>query len=103
LGARGNIANKDEEKAEVLNTFFTSVFDSQTGYSQDSQPPVLEDREGEWNKPTIIQEEAVNDLLCQLDPHKSMGLDEIHQRLLREGNWQRSWPSHPPSSVSSPG
>jgi len=47
LDVRGNIANKDEEKAEGSNAFFTSVFNSQTGYSQDSQPPVLEYREGE--------------------------------------------------------
>jgi len=64
-----NIANKDEEKA---------------GYSQVSQPPVLENREGERNKPPIIQEEAVNDLLCHLDTYKSMGLDGIRPRVLRE-------------------
>jgi len=55
LDVRENIAKKDEEKAEVLNDFFASVFNSQTGYSQGSQPPVLEDMEGEWNKPPIIQ------------------------------------------------
>jgi len=97
----GNTVNKDEEKTEVLNAFFASVFNSQTSYSQDSQPPVLEDREGEWNKPPIIQEEALNDLLCHLDTHKSMGPVGIHPRVLRE--LVRSWPSHSPSSISSPG
>jgi len=72
---RGNIANRDEEEAEVLNAFFASVFNSQTGYSQGTQTPVLEYREGEQKKPPIIQEEAVNNLLCHLDTHKSMGLD----------------------------
>jgi len=43
-GCGGNIANKKEEKAEALNAFFASVFKSQTGYSQGTQPPVLEDR-----------------------------------------------------------
>jgi len=81
---RGNIATKDEERAEVLNAFFTSVFNSQAGYPQGSQLPLLEDREGDWNKLPIIQEEAINDLLCHLDAYKSMGLDRIHPRVLRE-------------------
>jgi len=45
---------------------------------------VLEDREAVWNKPPIIQEEAVGDLLFNLDTHKSMGPDGIHPRVLRE-------------------
>jgi len=63
---------------------YASVFNSQTDYSQGSQPPVLEDRDGQQNKPPIIQEEAVNDLLLHLDAYKSMGLDGIHPRVLGE-------------------
>ena len=51
LDARANIANKDGEKAEVLDAFFVSVFNSQTSYSQGTQPPELEDRDREQNKP----------------------------------------------------
>ena len=32
----------------------------------------------------MVQEEAVNDLLCHLDTCRSMGPDGIHQRVLRE-------------------
>jgi len=84
LHARRSIATKGEKKAEVLNALFASVFNDQTGYSQGTQPPVLERREGEQNKPPIIQEEAASNLLCHLDIHKSMGPDGIHPAVLGE-------------------
>ncbi|GAB0203778.1 hypothetical protein GRJ2_002843400 [Grus japonensis] len=49
-----------------------------------TQPPELEDRDGEQNEAPIIQGEMVSDLLHHLDTHKSMGLDGIHPRVLRE-------------------
>ncbi|GAB0199184.1 mitochondrial enolase superfamily member 1 [Grus japonensis] len=55
-----------------------------TGGPQGIQPPELEDRDREQNKPPMVQEEAVNDLLHHLDTHKSMGPDGIHPRVLRE-------------------
>ncbi|KAK4826884.1 hypothetical protein QYF61_012072 [Mycteria americana] len=80
----GNTVTKDEEKAEVLNAFFASVFNSRAECSLGTQPPELEDRDGDQNGAPIIQGEMVSDLLHHLDTHKSMGPDEIHPRVLKE-------------------
>ncbi|KAF1503200.1 hypothetical protein FQV18_0001221, partial [Eudyptula minor novaehollandiae] len=84
LDAGGNVVTEDEEKAEVLNACFASVFNRQTSYPHSTQSTELEDRDSEQETPPIIQEEAVNDLLRHLDAHKSMGPDGIHPRVLRE-------------------
>jgi len=75
---------KGEEKAEVLNAFFTSVFDSKGSYSLDTQPPEQEDRDGEQKETPKTQGEMVSDLLRHTNTHKSMGPLGIHPSVLKE-------------------
>ena len=47
-------------------------------------PPVLVHRDGEQNRPCMIHNEIVLELLRKLDAHKSMGPDGLYPRALRE-------------------
>ena len=84
LDAEGNMVTKDEEKPEVLNAYFASVFSSETGCSLDTQPHELGGGEGKQNEVSTVEEEVVRDLLHHLDAHKSVGPDGLHPRVLKE-------------------
>ncbi|RMC19379.1 hypothetical protein DUI87_03989 [Hirundo rustica rustica] len=74
----------DEEKAEVLNDYFGSVFSEETTCLPDNCPPGLVDGVREQNGPLIIKEVAVRELLKCLYIYKYMGPDGIHPRVMRE-------------------
>ena len=94
---------EDKEKAEVLNAFFTSAFNSQTSYPQGTLRPDWEVWADMRNILPGIQLETVRELLLHLNCHKSMGPDRLHPKVLRElvgviaeplsAIYQRSWMS----------
>ncbi|KAJ7406945.1 rna-directed dna polymerase from mobile element jockey-like [Pitangus sulphuratus] len=55
-----------------------------TSCSLGNQCPKLEDKDSEKNGTTIIQGEMVINSLCNLDTHRSMGLNGNHTTVLRE-------------------
>ncbi|KAK4826087.1 hypothetical protein QYF61_005046 [Mycteria americana] len=78
----GCLGHSDNEIIRVFDSW--RIFNSKTNCSRGTQPPELEDRDGEQNEAPITQGEMVSHLLHHLDTHKSMGPDGIDPRVLRE-------------------
>ena len=88
---KGNLVTSDEERAEILNKFFTSVF-----LKEDvSNLPNIEEgcfSSGKNIQDVIITPEAVEKKLKKLNPQKAQGPDQIPPRVLKELNKELAKP-----------
>lgn len=67
----GRLTHTDVDQVETLGAFFASAFNNDDGF-QDPQRPELKDSNCSNDK-VSSKSEFVQDLLLQLDAHKSMG------------------------------
>ena len=71
----------DAQKADVLNKFFTSVFNQNTDYN------ITDDLEVNLTyhmPPIVITKEDIMKRLSKLNVTKSAGSDKLHPRVLKE-------------------
>jgi len=79
----GDLATQYVEKAEVLNDFFPSVFNSKCS-SHTAQVAEGKGRDWESEEPPTVGEDQDIDCVSNLKVHKSMGPDEMYPQILRE-------------------
>ncbi|KAK4829113.1 hypothetical protein QYF61_002151 [Mycteria americana] len=83
MNKNGDLVSTDEEKAEVLNNFFASVFSGNCSPHPSRVNGQHVGDQGGKASPTV-REDQVHDHLRNLNIHKSMGPDEMHPGVLRE-------------------
>ncbi|PKU39318.1 rna-directed dna polymerase from mobile element jockey- hypothetical protein [Limosa lapponica baueri] len=98
----GHLTNRDEEKVDTFNVVFASAFNN-TDRPSAARSPELEDHKCGNSDFLFVDTENLRDQLHQLNVHKSMGLDGIALRILKNLPdvisgplsviYQRSWES----------
>ena len=88
LNVKGELASMYEEKAEVLNEFFASVFtggqDSSLSHVPEPCTPKPPGGDQGGKSPPTARAEQVQDRLMRMDEYKSLGPDGVHPRVLKE-------------------
>lgn len=80
LKKEGKLITETEEKANILNQQFQSVFTNETDLNIPEKGPSPHPQ-----MPSIhISETGINKLLANLNPHKACGPDNINGRVLKE-------------------
>ena len=80
LEDKTSLKYSDEEKANILQNQFSSVFLKESG----DNIPIFPERTKACISNMVITNEMVFDQLLSLNPNKSCGPDEIHPRMLKE-------------------
>ena len=80
IGPDQEVIDTDEEKANLLNKFFASVFTYENEILPDK--PIMQ-TDKKLCEFTISQEE-VKKKLSEIDPNKSMGPDNLHPHILKQ-------------------
>ena len=76
----GTLTEDDQDKAEVLNNFFTSVFTQE----DDTDIPTFDCGKNVSINDVIVTDDMMKKSLLSLNISKSPGPDELHPRVLRE-------------------
>jgi len=84
VNKNGKLLSTDEEKAEVPNKFFASVFNGNLS-SRHPQVNRLRDGEQGGKGPPIVREDQACDQLKNVKVQKCVGPEGMHPRVLR--NW----------------